>query len=252
MVVMAETIVAHLTALLLLCRADILHLHNELDSESRLSMQMAFRFIDPGNLVDGELELVAPDDRWIGGMLAAARHPLTVAVSPKDAEVTRDQLEKYVREFPLGRHKPDPSKGLVPAYSFWMRLRPISGFEPPVMMAGGLSLRIGHTENLESYLGHIGYTVYPPARGRHLAERAVRLILPLARRHGVDPVWITCNPDNFASRKTCARLGGILINTVPLPEGHPLFNRGERQKCRYLIDVKRALRTGEKRDGVVG
>ncbi|HSI33526.1 MAG: GNAT family N-acetyltransferase [Phycisphaerae bacterium] len=203
---------------------------------------MSFRFIDPGPLIDGELELVAPHERWVDGMVAAAGHPLTRAVSPRDAEVGREQFARYVREFPGGRHAPDETRGLVPAYAFWMRLRPVFGFDPPVPMAGGVSLRIGHTHNLETYLGHVGYSVYPAARGRRLAERAVRLILPLARRHGVDPVWITCNPENVASRRTCERLGGLLVDVVPLPAGHPLYDRGERHKCRYRIDVGRALR----------
>ena len=183
-----------------------------------------FRFYDPFPLIDGELELVAPADRWIDGMMQAAGHPLTRAVSPKDADVSREQLERYVREYPMGRHHPNAEKGLVPAYSFWMRLRPFRGFEPPVEMAGGLSLRIGHTYNLEMFLGHVGYSVYPPARGRRLAERAVRLIMPLARRHDVNPIWVTCKPENVASRKTCARLGGLLVDIVPLPEGHPLWS----------------------------
>jgi tagatose 1,6-diphosphate aldolase len=83
------------------------------------------------------------------------------------------------------------------------------------------------------YLGHVGYNVYPPARGRRLAARAVRLLLPFARRLGLSPLWITCNPDNLASRRTCEIAGGRLIDVVPLPADHPLHARGEREKCRY-------------------
>jgi tagatose 1,6-diphosphate aldolase len=77
--------------------------------------------------------------------------------------------------------------------------------------------------------------VYPPARGRHYAERAARLLLPLARRHGMSELWITCNPDNAASRRTCERLGGELVEIVPIPPDHAFYSRGERAKCRYLI-----------------
>jgi tagatose 1,6-diphosphate aldolase len=200
-----------------------------------MSLLEQFRFLDPGPLVDRELELVTPDDRWIDGLLATLNDPRTRDLAPRDSALTRDQLSRFVREFPLGRQNADPEKGFVPAYHFWMRLRPES--DPPEEIAGGCNLRVGHTENIERYLGHIGYNVYPPARGRHLARRAVRLLLPFARRQGINPLWITCNPDNFASRRTCEGAGGRLVEIVKLPVDHPLYARGERAKCRYRFDL---------------
>jgi tagatose 1,6-diphosphate aldolase len=61
--------------------------------------------------------------------------------------------------------------------------------------------------------------------------------MPLARRHGINPLWITCNPDNHASRRTCERLGATLVEIVPVPVGHTLYQRGEREKCRYRVDL---------------
>src|SRR4051794_7486157 len=116
-----------------------------------------FRFVDPGPLIDRELELVTPDERWVDGLLRTLAHPDTRRLSPKDSELTREQIAHFVREYPLGRQPADAEKGTVPAYHFWMRLRPESAL--PVMIAGGLNLRVGHTRNLEMYLGHIGYTV---------------------------------------------------------------------------------------------
>jgi tagatose 1,6-diphosphate aldolase len=202
-----------------------------------MSLLEQFRFVDPGPLVDGELELVTPADCWVDPLLETLAHPLTRELSPRDAELTREQVRRFVREFPLGRQPGDPERGMVPAYHFWMHLRPTEGFEPVVRLAGGIALRVGHSRNLEMYLGHIGYNVYPPARGRHLAARAVRLLLPLARRLGLAPLWITCNPDNVASRRTCELAGGRLVEVVPLPEDHGLYARGEREKCRYRFDL---------------
>jgi tagatose 1,6-diphosphate aldolase len=196
-----------------------------------------FRFLDPGTLVDGDLELVTPADRWIDPLMETLAHRLTRELAPRDAELTREQVSKFIRQFPMGRQPADVEKGFVPAYHFWMRLHPRDGTEPPARIAGGMGLRVGHNENLEMYLGHIGYNVYPPARGRRLAARAVRLILPLARRSGLSPVWITCNPDNHASRRTCEIAGGRLVDVVPLPPDHPLRARGETEKCRYRFDL---------------
>ena len=53
-------------------------------------------------------------------------------------------------------------------------------------------------------------------------------------------LWITCNPENVASRKTCERLGAVYIETVSLPTNHILYERGERQKCRYRLDLNAA------------
>jgi tagatose 1,6-diphosphate aldolase len=61
--------------------------------------------------------------------------------------------------------------------------------------------------------------------------------LSLAGRHGIDPLWVTCNPDNFASRRSCERLGAQLVEIVPVPLKHPLYQRGEMEKCRYRVQT---------------
>lgn len=100
--------------------------------------------------------------------------------------------------------------------------------------AGGIRLRVGNdAESLRLYCGHIGYDVRPEKRGRHFAERSVRLLVPLAHHHGVQELWITCNPENLASRRTCERLGMELIEVVRVPEHMEMFKCGDREKCRY-------------------
>ena len=102
---------------------------------------------------------------------------------------------------------------------------------------GFINLRIGGDANLVNYRGHIGYGVEPEHRGHHYAARACRLLLPLARRHGLDPLWITCNPDNSASRRTCELLGAALVEEVTVPEGTEAYEAGARRKCRYRLDL---------------
>jgi len=50
-------------------------------------------------------------------------------------------------------------------------------------------------------------------------------------------LWITCNPDNAASRRTCERLGAKLVNIVAIPGDHPFRMRGETAKCRFMIEL---------------
>ena len=190
--------------------------------------------------MDRELELVPPQKRWANALLAACRHPLTEQHAPDDARVTRERLSHFLAAAPLGHEPADPARGRVPCYHFWMLLRhgPAGPLDPPPLrIAGGIGLRVGNTEPIERYYGHLGYHVYPPARGRRYAERACRLLIPLARRHGLRTLWVTCNPDNAASRRTCERLGATFVDVVPIPETVALYARGERSKCRYRLDL---------------
>ena len=123
-------------------------------------------------------------------------------------------------------------RGVVPEYIFDM----VQTDRQTIVM-GRLSLRIGHTEHIEMYAGHIGYSVEPPYRGRRLAARGCLLLLPLARAHGINPLWITCNPDNAASRRTCEIIGSTLVETVPIPPDDPLYSWDTRWKCRYRVDL---------------
>jgi predicted acetyltransferase len=197
------------------------------------------QWLDPGELVDRELELVAPHERWTDDVLEAVHHPLTQSQDPQIARWSRQTIVDFLRSVPAGRDGGDLSRQRYPGYHFWMKLRPPPFGQPPpaLKFAGGVSLRVGREFELKMYLGHVGYHVFPPARGHHYAERAVRLLLPLARDHGMNEVWITVNPDNLPSRRTCERLGAKFIEIVNLPPDNLLYQRGETRKCRYLLRI---------------
>src|SRR4051794_20305548 len=78
----------------------------------------------------------------------------------------------------------------VPTYHFRM-MHTESGEE-----LGTIRLRVGSTRHIEMYAGHVGYRVHEPHRGHRYASRSVRLLIPMAQRLGLDPLWITCDPDN--------------------------------------------------------
>lgn len=139
-----------------------------------------------------------------------------------------DDLELDLIETRAG----NPRKGYVPAYVFHL----IPKGQPHVWM-GRISLRIGSTEHVERYAGHIGYTVDPGFRGRRYAARSCKLLFSLARAHHLNPLWITCNPENTPSRRTCEILGATLIEVVPIPTTDPLYAPDTRWKCRYRVDL---------------
>lgn len=198
---------------------------------------MPFKFLEPGPLIDAELELVPPNEIYVEDVLAACRHPLTLRDAPKEARgTTKDGLQRFLRAAPRGHEEGDAAHGWVPSYHFWMKLHGTDA-PTPLRIAGGIGLRVGTNDEIRKYAGHLGYHVYPPARGHHYAERACRLLLPLAAAHGITELWITVNPDNFPSRRTCERLGARLIDMIAIPPDHPFYARGERAKCRYLIEL---------------
>jgi tagatose 1,6-diphosphate aldolase len=150
--------------------------------------ESAFEFLDPGDLVDGELRVV------------------------------------------LARCNPaDPVRQWVPSYDFDLI---VNGQE-----VGEINFRARNTPRLEMYGGHFAYSVLPEHRGHHYAARGVKLLLSFASRHGFKTIWITCNPDNGASRRTCELIGCSLVEIVPLPPDSDMYQEGEREKCRYRIDL---------------
>jgi predicted acetyltransferase len=103
--------------------------------------------------------------------------------------------------------------------------------------AGEIHLRLGNTEDLRMYSGHIGYGVRPQFRGRRFAARALRLLIPLAQRHGFTELWVTCNPENVASRRTCELAGAEFVEIVDLPPHINIYLEGAQRKCRYRLDI---------------
>ncbi len=98
---------------------------------------------------------------------------------------------------------------------------------------GGIRLRLSNRDDILLYAGHIGYDVDEAYRGQHYAAYACLEMKPIALKHGFREVWITCNPDNWPSRRTCERIGAELVEIVDLPEDSDMYQDGERQKCRY-------------------
>jgi predicted acetyltransferase len=125
-----------------------------------------FRFIQPGALVDNDLELQVKE------------------------------LSPY-----------NPDKGYVPGYKFEM----VHTGTKQVM--GVIDLRVGLTEKLKEFGGHVGYEVFEPYRGHKYAARSFKLLFPLIQRLGINPVVITCDPGNTPSVRTIESVGARLVST---------------------------------------
>lgn len=102
---------------------------------------------------------------------------------------------------------------------------------------GNIDLRIGHNDNL-FYGGNIGYRIDPEHRGHHYAAKAVTLLFELARIHELEYLYISCNPDNIASYRTCELAGGKLLGIYELPEDNNMrIEDGETHKCIFRFEL---------------
>ena len=106
----------------------------------------------------------------------------------------------------IERREGETAKAFVPEYKFEMRHMPSD------TKAGVIALRTSLTARLAGYGGHLGYDVLPEHRGNNYSARSCRLLFNLAREQGINPILITCSPDNMPSVKTCESIGGELVN----------------------------------------
>ena len=102
---------------------------------------------------------------------------------------------------------------------------------------GAIRLRVGSTPHIELYAGHVGYNVHEPHRGHRYAVRSLLLLIPFARRLGLNPLWITCDPENSASRRCLEIAGTHFVEVVNVPEDCVIHQSGHPQKCRYRLTV---------------
>ncbi|MCL2565447.1 MAG: GNAT family N-acetyltransferase [Defluviitaleaceae bacterium] len=103
-------------------------------------------------------------------------------------------------------------------------------------IVGQITLQVAYSAKVY-YGGHIGYRVAEEFRGHNYALKACRLMFKQAKKHKMNQLIITCNPDNIPSRRTLEKLGGFLREIVPLPEQHELYARGDREKCIFLFKI---------------
>lgn len=103
--------------------------------------------------------------------------------------------------------------------------------------AGEIALRIGDGAGI-FYLGHIGYHIDPPYRGRHAALHACELCTQVFSALNMRSFVITTDVDNLPSIKTCERLGCTLESTVRVPEWCRSEYSISAVKRRYVYEVR--------------
>ena len=162
-------------------------------------------------------ELAAPDVRYQASFLAAMAELVAEGRgAPDDSSMIGYELRTYGPTW-ADRERfiaftaalnaqalpetPRPS-GHVPCTTWWW----VDGDD----YLGRIALRHELNANLLEVGGHIGYDVRPTARRRGHATAMLGAVLPIAHAMGIDPVLVTCDNDNEASRRTIEHHGGVL------------------------------------------
>ncbi|MCH2226520.1 MAG: hypothetical protein MK033_01985 [Candidatus Caenarcaniphilales bacterium] len=96
-------------------------------------------------------------------------------------------------------------------------------------------------QDILNYRGNIGFTVKNEFRGLKLALRSVKLIHPVLKFLELAKIYITCNKNNLASRKTIELLGAKFIEETRIPEDYEFlefYPDESRVKLRYEFSIK--------------
>jgi predicted acetyltransferase len=150
-------------------------------------------------------ELIVPSTRVHASWLEAMAEPGYEPQWADDLDIEQlrrpEAFATYVNEQrALARADTRRPTGWVPATHLWW----VEGSQ----FLGRLSIRHRLTPWLLDYSGHIGYDVRPSARRRGHATAMLREALPWCRDLGIDPVLVTCDADNVASRRVIENNGG--------------------------------------------
>ena len=101
---------------------------------------------------------------------------------------------------------------------------------------GKISIRIGSTFHTY-YNGNIGYEVDEPYRGHGYARAACRMVLDVARFHGMTSLYLTCAESNIASYRTIEGLGAELLEICEVPREYFAFREGMERERVYRLGL---------------
>lgn len=103
---------------------------------------------------------------------------------------------------------------------------------------GKIRVRIGN--NYHSYYnGNIGYEIDKEYRGNNYAYNACKLVLQVAKAHGMNELILTCDESNIASYKTIEKLGADLIEIVKPPEDYFAYREDMEKQRIYKLCLEK-------------
>ncbi len=85
-------------------------------------------------------------------------------------------------------------------------------------MVGCMQVHNVLTERMKKYTGHVGYSVRPSERRKGYAKKMLSKALDFLSSFGFEEAYVSCLPENIASKKTILFNGGEYVETVFMDE----------------------------------
>ena len=90
------------------------------------------------------------------------------------------------------------------------------------------------------YWGNVGYEIFKKYQGNKYSYYACILVFKYAKNvYNIDELYITCNPENKASKYILKMLKGEYLGVFDVPINHELYEKGERKKCVYKYTMEK-------------
>ena len=155
-----------------------------------------------------KLRLIRPTEKYAGQVMAY-KEAMAQNGDSFDGCAGLEEVETFTEWIDFeNRLRKKYGEGYVPSEVF-LALR-----EDDDKVVGIIDYRRQLTEFLLKYGGNIGYSVLPGERRKGYAGEMLALMLPICRKFGAEKVLLTCDGDNFASKRTIIKNGGVLENAV--------------------------------------
>ncbi len=142
-----------------------------------------------------------------------------------------DYIKGEVVDLKIVEKRPeDKEKGYCPMY-IWHVMK-------DNQVVGEVLFRIGFNENIY-YGGNIGITIFEEYRGNRYAGFASKMLLKVAKKHNIKEIYVTCNPDNIASKKTIeTNINCQFVERALIPKHNDQYEKGMREKLIYKLVIE--------------
>ena len=172
-----------------------------------------------------KLKLVLPNKKYLASYQNYLRdfikHGPLETKEQYEKQLTSSKKPKFLTWLMWDRLAKNLEKGMVQQTTYWGIVND--------QVVGRISFRHKLTKQLREHDGNIGYAVRPNKQGKGYASEMLKQLLVKVKKLGYKKVLITCDEDNYGSRKVVEHNKATLEKIALDSEG--------RSTCYYWIKL---------------